>query len=146
MPVRVPGPDKMSLYEDEELGAPPAAVAVGWSKGVKLMQSHIQLKKAAAKTIPDIHPGASLTSVLAKPRPVGQVLAPVIDLKSKPKAVDDAVPILSTAAVPSLPSIRTGKSVISLLWCKLGTILLVNVPLCLYASYFLCLTELIQTF
>jgi hypothetical protein len=33
----------MSLYEDEELGAPPAAVAVGWSKGVKLMQSHIQV-------------------------------------------------------------------------------------------------------
>ena len=104
----------MSLYEDEELGAPPATVAVGWSKGVKLMQSHIQLKKAAAKTIPDIHPGSSLTTSLAKPRPVGQVLAPVIDLKSKPKAVDDPVP-LSTAAVPSLPSIRTGKSVISLL-------------------------------
>lgn len=106
----------MSLYEDEELGAPPATVAVGWSKGVKLMQSHIQLKKAAAKTIPDIHPGSSLTTSLAKPRPVGQVLAPVIDLKSKPKAVDDPVP-LSTAAVPSLPSIRSGKSVIR---CFLG--------------------------
>ena len=100
----------MSLYEDEELGAPPATVAVGWSKGVKLMQSHIQLKKAAAKTIPDIHPGASLSS-LVKPRPVGQVLAPVIDLKSKPKVIDEPIP-LSTAAVPSLPSIRTGKSVI----------------------------------
>ena len=120
----------MSLYEDEELGAPPATVAVGWSKGVKLMQSHIQLKKAAAKTIPDIHPGSSLTTSLAKPRPVGQVLAPVIDLKSKPKAVDDPVP-LSTAAVPSLPSIRTGKSVISLLWlrCFLGGTALALAPI-----------------
>jgi hypothetical protein len=77
----------MSLYEDEELGAAPAAVAVGWSKGVKLMQSHIQLKKAAAKTIPDIHPGSNLGQ--AKARPVNQVLAPVIDLKTKQKVVDD---------------------------------------------------------
>jgi len=85
----------MSLYEDEELGAPPAAVAVGWSKGVKLMQSHIQLKKAAAKTIPDIHPGSSLPSAQPKPRPAGQVLAPVIDLKTKQKLGEETVTIVS---------------------------------------------------
>ena len=78
----------MSLYEDEELGAPSATVALGWSKGVKLMQSHIQLKKAAAKTIPDNHPGA-LSVGPTKPRPAAQVLAPVIDLKTKHRISDD---------------------------------------------------------
>ena len=78
----------MSLYEDEELGAPPASVALGWSKGVKLMQSHIQLKKAAAKTIPDNHPGAPSVGP-TKSRPAAQVLAPVIVLKSKQWILDD---------------------------------------------------------
>ena len=100
----------MSLYEDEELGAPPASVAVGWSKGVKLMQSHIQLKKAAAKTIPDIHPGSNLISAPSKPRPVGQVLAPVIDLKTKQKIVEEPSTVQS-----SLPPIRVTKNVSHLL-------------------------------
>jgi hypothetical protein len=96
----------MSLYEDEELGAPPAAVAVGWSKGVKLMQSHIQLKKAAAKTIPDIHPGSLMGP--AKPRPVAQVLAPVIDLKTKQKVSDDSN--VGGLGVSSLLSSKSSKN------------------------------------
>ncbi len=92
----------MSLYEDEELGPPSAEVAVGWAKGVKLMQSHIQLKKASAKTITESHSGL-LPGV--KTKFVAPVLAPVIDLKSKQKSSDETKVIskLIPSSIPPRP-------------------------------------------
>jgi len=77
----------MSLYEDEELGPPASDVAVGWAKGVKLLQSHIQLKKASAKTITESHSGLVPAP---KARSNAPVLAPVIDLKSKQRHTEDS--------------------------------------------------------
>lgn len=72
----------MSLYDDEELGAPATDVAVGWSRGVQLMQSQMQLKQSKPGHNPNSTPTPS--GYHAKPRTSsGPVLAPVIDLKSK---------------------------------------------------------------
>ncbi len=84
----------MSLYDDEDLGTPTNDVAVGWSKGIQLMQSQMQVKKAAAAkpeptpaapmAPPKSNPPPSLMPSVNKPRfPSAPVLAPVIDLKSK---------------------------------------------------------------
>ena len=41
----------MSLYDDEDIeAAAPSDVTLGWSRGVQLMQSQMQLKKASSKT------------------------------------------------------------------------------------------------
>ena len=86
----------MSLYDDEDIGAPPTDVAVGWSTGVKLMQSQLQAKKAAkAKPLappimgppktsaPNFAPSLNKLRTFTTP-----TLAPVIDLKSK-KTIED---------------------------------------------------------
>jgi len=90
----------MSLYADEELGAPATAVA-GWSRGAQLMQSQMQLKKVVkGAQVPNTSiSGASNTgsitgSVLSlavnnKTKLGLPVLAPVIDLKSKATSVTD---------------------------------------------------------
>ena len=86
-------PEPMSLYEDEDLGATPTEVAVGWSRGVQLMQSQMQLKKAAAKTTSNLVPGSAGSSSTSsfKPKQAAPILAPVINLKSKNKS-EDPVP------------------------------------------------------
>jgi len=89
----------MSLYEDEELGPPSAEVEVGWAKGVKLMQSHIQLKKASSKTITESHSGLVPAN---KPKFVAPILAPVIDLKSKQKSSNDTK-VVNKLVPSSLP-------------------------------------------
>lgn len=67
----------MSLYDDLELVKQKPEQVAGWSSGIKLFQSQLQLKKAA-QTQPkrEQHKKSSL------------VLAPVIDLKSKKKEDD----------------------------------------------------------
>jgi hypothetical protein len=80
----------MSLYDDEDLGAPPTDVAVGWSRGVKLMQSQLQAKKAKPMGPPKSATSVNLMPTLNKPRTSsGPILAPVIDLKSK-KTLDES--------------------------------------------------------
>ena len=50
----------MSLYDDEDIeAAAPTDVTAGWSRGVQILQSQKQLKKASAKILP--------TSQMAKP-------------------------------------------------------------------------------
>ena len=71
----------MSLYDDEDLGAPPTEVAVGWSTGVKMMQSQLQVKKLAPPSMGPPKSNSSTNSI-NKGR-TSSVLAPVIDLKSK---------------------------------------------------------------
>lgn len=90
----------MSLYDDEDLGAPQNEVAVGWSTGIKLMQSQLQAKKAAAATKPSLAPPMgppksvpNMIPMLNKPRTSSApILAPVIDLKSKKAIVDSESP------------------------------------------------------
>ena len=84
----------MSLYDDEELGAPPTAtdVAAGWSKGINLMQSQMQLKKAVKKPpAPSMIPmtGGSSGSAYGSVNKGRPVLAPVIDLKSSKRNDDN---------------------------------------------------------
>ena len=72
----------MSLYDDEDLGAPPTEVAVGWSTGAKMMQSQLQVKK------PKMGPPKSNLSSSLIPSNKSRlsstpILAPVIDLKSR---------------------------------------------------------------
>ena len=84
----------MSLYDDEDLGAPPTNVAVGWS-AVKMMHPK------QAKSLPPIMgppkpsgtAAATFTPSMNKPRSTftSPVLAPVIDLKSK-KQIEDSFP------------------------------------------------------
>lgn len=62
----------MSLYDDMDAIKQKSEQVAGWSSGIKLLQSHMQLKKAV-QTQPR-------RDALRKS---GQILAPVIDLKSK---------------------------------------------------------------
>ena len=79
---------KMSLYDDEDLGAPLTEVAKGWSTGIKMMQSHLQAKKLAPTSMGP--PKSGFKDPITKHRTFSApVLAPVIDLKSKKHIVDD---------------------------------------------------------
>jgi len=71
----------MSLYDDEDLGAPPTELAVGWSSGLKMMQS----QKKPLTPNPRGPQKSTFTPTLNKPRSTftSPKLAPVIDLKSK---------------------------------------------------------------
>ena len=84
----------MSLYDDEDLGAPPTEVAVGWSTGVKLMQSQLQVKKpksmASNPMGPPISNSPNLMPNLKRPKSSTPILAPVIDLKTK-KPLEDTL-------------------------------------------------------
>ena len=98
----------MSLYEDEDLGAPPTELAVGWSSGLKILQS--QKKSLTPSRGP---PKATFTPTLNKSRSTftAPKLAPVIDLKTK-RPIDevsrtrsfqtpDRVRILKRRRIPS---------------------------------------------
>lgn len=72
----------MSLYHDLDIKGRPAENVSGWSSGIKLLQSQLQLKKAT----------------VAQPKRDQQrkvSLAPVIDLKSKRNEEDMFHPMLS---------------------------------------------------
>ena len=95
----------MSLYDDEDLGAPPSEVAMGWSTGIKMMASKFTAKKLAPTTMgppksgsAPTFPSANKHSTFSKP-----VLAPVIDLKSKRNNVEDSSPISGTKTQFSKP-------------------------------------------
>ena len=78
----------MSLYDDEDLGAPLPEVAKGWSTGIKMMQSHLQAKKLTPTSMGP--PKSGFKDPITKHRTFSApVLAPVIDLKSKKHIVDD---------------------------------------------------------
>ena len=72
----------MSLYDDEDLGAPPTEVAVGWSTGAKMMQSQLQVKKPKMGP-PKSNLSSSLTTANKSRLSSTPILAPVIDLKSR---------------------------------------------------------------
>ena len=74
----------MSLYDDDELPQiSSSAAAPGWSQGVKLLQTQLQLKKASNAVKKTDSPGGSLKS---KPAPS---LAPVKKFTKKTSS-DDA--------------------------------------------------------
>ena len=78
----------MSLYDDEDLGAPLPEVAKGWSTGIKMMQSHLQAKKLTPTSMGP--PKSGFKDPITKHRTFSApVLAPVIDLKSKKHVIDD---------------------------------------------------------
>lgn len=87
----------MSLYDDLDVKTKATENVSGWSSGIKLLQSQLQLKKAA----------------VTQPKREQQrkaSLAPVIDLKSLKKDDDDVYPTLPTAITklktePTLPII-----------------------------------------
>ncbi|XP_044741615.1 splicing factor 45 [Chrysoperla carnea] len=80
----------MSLYDDfDNIKTRATEKVAGWSSGIKLLQSQLQLKKAAT-TQPKRE----------QLRRANQVLAPVIDLKSK-KEDDDIYPNLSAIIFPT---------------------------------------------
>ena len=101
----------MSLYDEEDLGAPPTEVAVGWSTGVKMMQSQLQAKKVLAKPLAPPSPAmgppksihSSFSPALNKPRTfTAPVLAPVIDLKSKKPLDPEASKSFSKSVIITL--------------------------------------------
>ncbi|XP_059053009.1 splicing factor 45 [Achroia grisella] len=69
----------MSLYDDLDTKARTTEKVAGWSSGIKLLQSQLQLKKAAVT-----QPKREAL------RRSAQVLTPVIDLKSKQKDDDES--------------------------------------------------------
>ncbi|XP_077295725.1 splicing factor 45 isoform X1 [Arctopsyche grandis] len=83
----------MSLYDDVDperdgRGQPAATAAAGWSAGIRLLQSQMQLRmKRAANTAASVGAGAGTPQQhhggLHRERRHAQVLLPVIDLKSK---------------------------------------------------------------
>jgi len=79
----------MSLYDDLDPGKQKSEQVSGWSSGIKLFQSQMQLKKAAQ------------TQPKREFARRAQALAPVIDLKSKRE--DD----YSTGYIPN--SVSTNK-------------------------------------
>ncbi|XP_053610482.1 splicing factor 45 [Plodia interpunctella] len=85
----------MSLYDDvDTIKARTTEKVAGWSSGIKLLQSQLQLKKAAI-TQPKREAA----------RRSAQVLTPVIDLKSKPKDEDESnsnSPQMQTKTLTSL--------------------------------------------
>ena len=92
----------MSLYDEEDLGAPPTEVAMGWSTGIKMMQSQLQAKKVKQSLAPpSMGPpkGASApTFAINKHRNISTpVLAPVIDLKSKKSIIEDSLPSMTAS-------------------------------------------------
>lgn len=80
---------KMSLYDDFDVKTRPTDNVSGWSSGIKLLQSQLQLKRATVT-----QPKRDQTRKAS--------LAPVIDLKSK-KDEDD---IFSTIHSPIQPKIE----------------------------------------
>ena len=76
----------MSLYDDDDdlLGSSPSSsaskvsIAAGWSQGVKLLQSQMQLKKATNVSTPKAAPPREIITPRMKQTPV---LAPVRDFK-----------------------------------------------------------------
>ena len=73
----------MSLYDEEDLGAPPSEVATGWSSGLKMMQSQLQVKKPRSMA-PPRGSTPNFATPMGKSRTFSTpILAPVIDLKSK---------------------------------------------------------------
>lgn len=80
----------MSLYDDlDTIKTKTTEKVAGWSSGIKLLQSQLQLKKAA-------------TTQPKRDQVRKASLAPVIDLKSKTKD-DDIYPNLKTSVAPSAP-------------------------------------------
>lgn len=67
----------MSLYDDYDVKSTATEKVQGWSSGIKLLQSQLQLKKATVTQPKREH----------HRKPVS--LAPVIDLKSKPREDED---------------------------------------------------------
>lgn len=89
----------MSLYDDlDTIKTKTTEKVAGWSSGIKLLQSQLQLKKAA-KTQPTREQARKAS------------LAPVIDLKSKSRD-DDIYPILKTSVVTP-PSYNSPLPIIS---------------------------------
>merc|ERR1711972_1082901 len=79
----------MSLYDDDDLGAPPTEVAMGWSSGLKMMQSTLQAKKvkqtlqAPSSMGPPKTGSAPTFAAINKHRTFSTpILAPVIDLET----------------------------------------------------------------
>lgn len=83
----------MSLYDDVDAIKQKNDPVAGWSSGIKLFQSQLQLKKAA-----QTQPKRDQTRKVG-----GHVLPPVIDLKSKK---DDEDSIFGSLVGKSLPSNR----------------------------------------
>lgn len=102
----------MSLYDEEDLGAPPTEVAMGWSSGLKMMQSQLQAKKVKQTLAPtSMGPpktgSAPTFAAVNKHRTFSTpVLAPVIDLKSKKSIVEEPLPMAATKTQFSKPEGR----------------------------------------
>ena len=73
----------MSLYDDEDLPMSSTAAAPGWSQGVKLLQTQLQLKKAT-------HAATAKKEPAAAQKPKQSVLPPVKDFKKARKDVESA--------------------------------------------------------
>lgn len=103
----------MSLYDDFDSFKQKSDHVAGWSSGIKLFQSQMQLKKAAQtqvvfhvvlelSVISSIHPSV----VLQKREPVRKTtLAPVFDLKNKKENDASNSPLL-VQSVQTTPKVE----------------------------------------
>lgn len=67
----------MSLYDESEVDSKGAA---GWSSGIKMLQSHVQLRKATGHHLQRKNQTSSSTSI-----------APVLDLNTRLKDVREKI-------------------------------------------------------
>ena len=74
----------MSLYDDEDLPMTSSAAAPGWSQGVKLLQTQLQLKKATHAATAKKEPAAG-----QKPKQ-STALPPVKDFKKLRKDAESS--------------------------------------------------------
>jgi len=113
----------MSLYDDDDdlLGSSPSSsaskvsIAAGWSQGVKLLQSQMQLKKATNVSTPKAAPPREIITPRMKQTPV---LAPVRDFKKFTKkevvVVDNTTDESKYSFTPAKPFSRGVDSLLPL--------------------------------
>jgi len=99
----------MSLYDDEDLGAPPTEVAVGWSTGAKMMQSQLQVKKPKMGP-PKSNLSSSLITANKSRLSSTPILAPVIDLKSRKYMEESSKGPVSSQRTERAPVAKTKSS------------------------------------
>lgn len=117
------GDSGMSLYDDDDdlMGSSPASsaskvsIAAGWSQGVKLLQSQMQLKKATNVSTPKTAPPREIITPRMKQTPV---LAPVRDFKKFTKkdvvVVDNTLEESKYSFTPAKPFSRGVDSLLPL--------------------------------
>jgi len=91
----------MSLYDDDDLPLSSSAAAPGWSQGVKLLQTQLQLKKAT-------HAATAKKEAGSAQKPKQSVLPPVKDFKKAKKDAESSDSSKFSFSPAAMPFINRG--------------------------------------